>query len=473
MSLCILNTIIYSTDLTSAIIRLKFFKINYKVHMDGGNKSDALDLVSESHMLNDEMINGTPEKAPNHRDSIKRLILVFLGLFVVSILLVIFYVALFKSEPAKPAPAAEPKPTTVSVKIEGDKELESLSYGTDYIVSVSGSNYLVNVLKSPKRVIYNGKEVYRGEDLARSALSENGKYWAIETIRDEVRSKRDENTKIVQDTTVRVSTLTINGQKWGEKDNSSLLKVTDNGAPVILSKTGKQTPSQYGEALGEQVIYIGADEKFKTSYGVVSFDMSGDGSNWLATTTSPSTKESVDLFVNNVKKESLDTRILKRVDIDSEGNYLLGFCQQSSEATGVGILGKDCQISINSKTRTTVSGSVYIAGTLGKGGVYAGVDRELKQGFIKNNRSDLALEHRKDLDGETTTPLGVYLNQAGDKYAVTTSRKIEGKLKVNLSINGEVIDNTISSDSLFGFGPGDDAATLFIYELPASSSVSS
>lgn len=434
--------------------------------MDGGNKPDSLDVVSESRRLNDEMINGVPEPKPDHSGTIKRVVLIFVGLLVISILLAVSYVMLFKPDPAPPAPAPEPKPVTTSVKIEGDEELSKLAYGTDYSVSASGKDYLVSVWKSPKRVIYNGKEVYRGEDLVNSTLSENGQKWAIETVRDEVRSKRDENTKIVQNTNVRVSTLTVNGQKWGEKDNSSLLRVTDSGAPVILLQTGKQTPSQYGEALDEEVIYIGNNEKFKTSYGVVSFDMSGDGSDWLATTANPSTKEVVDFFVNNTKKESLDTRILKRIDIDDEGNYLLGFCQQSADVSGTGILGKDCQISVNSKTRTTISGTVYMANTLGAKETYAGIDRELKQGFVKNIRSDLALEHRKDMDEDPETVLGVYLNNTGDKYAVTSTRNIDSKVRVNLSINGDVIENTVSSSSLFGFGSGEDASTLFIYELP-------
>lgn len=460
--------IIYPTGLTSAIIELKFLTQIIKFFsMDGGNKSDSLDIVSESHKLNDALINGEPEKAPNHRGSAKRLALIFVGLFVVSILLAVSYVSLFKPGPVKPTPAPAPKPAISYVKIEGDKDLNSLTYGTDYSVAVSGKNYLAAISKSPKRVIYNGKEVYRGEDLVSSALSENGKYWVVETVRNEVRSKRDENTKIVQDTNVKVSTLTVNGQKWGEKDNSSLLQITDGGAPVILTSTGKQTPSQYGEALSEEVVYFGDAEKFKTSYGVADFGMSGDGANWFATTVSPNTKEVVDFFVNNTKKESLDTRILKRIDIDSEGNYLLGFCQQPSEvSTGVGLLGKDCQISVNSKTRTTISGTVYMANALGANETYAGIDKELKQGFVKNNRSDLALEHRKDMDEDSATTLGVYLNSTGDKYAVTTTRKVEGKVRVNLSINGQVIDNTVSSDSLFNFGAGDDSATLFIYELP-------
>ncbi len=430
---------------------------------------DSLDIVAESHKLNDEMINGAPEKAPNHRESAKRLVLIFLGIFVVAVLLSLFYVALFKPESTKPTPTPQSKPSTTYIKIEGDAALSTLKYGVDYTVATSGKNYLVSIKKSPKRVIYDGKEVYRGDDLADTTLSSDGNKWAVETVRTDVRSKRDENTKILQNTNVKVSTFIINGQKWGEKDNSKLLKVTNDGAPVILTDTGKQTPSQYGDSLSEQVIYFGSSEKFKTSYGVADFSMSGDGSNWFATTNSPNTKDIVDFFVNNTRKESLDTRILKRISIDNEGNYLLAFCQQAPDGIGDGILGKDCQISVNSKTRTTISGTVYLADTLGSTETYAGVDKELKQGFVKNIRSDLALEHRKDMEEDPNTYLGVYLNNTGDKYAVTTARNVAGKRKVNLTINGKLIDNTINSGSLYGFGAGDDSATLFIYQLPTTS----
>lgn len=445
--------------------------------MHGGKKSEVssaegtvsptpVDAVAEARKLNDAMINGEPTPPPDHSGALKRVVALFFGLFALAIFSAGLYWIFFKPEPAKPAPAPAPKPTTTSIKIEGDKDLSSLTYGVDYSVSTSGSNYLVNVYKSPKRVIYNGKEVYRGEDINAVVLSENGKYWAIQTNRQEMRSKRDENTKIVQDTEVSVATLTVNGQKWGERDNSRLVGLTDNGAPSFITKTGKQTPSQYGEALSEEILYIGEAEKFKTSYGVVGYDMSGDGANWLVTTANPSTKEVYDFFVNNTKKDSLDARILERVNIDSEGNYLLAFCQQPSDALGVGLIGKDCQISVNGKTRTTISGTVYLAGRLGLSEVYAGIDRELKQSFSKNSRTDLILEHRKDMDEDPNTVLGVYLNEPGDKYAVTTIRSVAGKIRVNLSINSELIENTVSSDSLFGFGDGDDAATLFIYELP-------
>lgn len=85
---------------------------------------------------------------------------------------------------------------------------------------------------------------------------------------------------------------------------------------------------------------------------------------------------------------------------------------------------------------------------------------------MKNTRSELILEHSKDLDEEAKTALGVYLNESGDKYAVTTTRVLDGKIRVNLSINSEAISNTVGGASLFGFGDGDDSATLFIYELP-------
>ncbi|HRV76363.1 MAG: hypothetical protein H6799_02335 [Candidatus Nomurabacteria bacterium] len=437
--------------------------------MFGGKKKDSLDIIAESHRLNDQMINGDPEKKPNNKDSLKRVFYIFVGLFIASLLATLVYIILLKPEPAKPAPTPEPKPLISLLKIEGDEELKNLVYGSDYSVSTSGKNYLVSVNKVPKRLIYNGKEVYRGDDLVNSNLSKDGKHWALETVRDEVRSKRDENTKIVQNTNVRVSTIYINGQKWGEKDDSRLLAVTNSGAPVILSKTGKQTPSQYGEALSEEIIYFGATEKFKTSYGVVNFLMNSDGSNWLVTTANPSTKEAVDLFVNNTKKESLDARILKRLSIDDQGNYLVGFCKDNVNSTGVGVIGKDCQVSVNGKTRTSISGTVYLAQTLGSLETYAGVDRELKQSFIKNIRTDLALEHRKDIDDDPETMLGVYLNGRGDKFAVTSTRVINNRIKVSISINGEIIENKIFSASLFGFGVDENEATLFIYELPNKS----
>lgn len=457
------------------IILLKF-KIASSIYMDGGKKSgdnladqatsQVVDPVAEARRVNDAMINGEPTPPPDHKGTGKRLLAIFGLIIGLAVLSSLVYWVFFRLEPAKPAPAAAPKPTTSYVKIEGDSELARLSYGVDYSVEFSGGNYLVEVVKSPKRLIYNGTEVYRGEDIAYSSLSESGKYWALETRRQETRSKRDEATKIVQNTVVSVSSFNINGQAWGEKDNAELLEVTDNGAPVILSKSGKQTPSQYGEALNEESIYFGESEKFKTSYGVINFEMSGDGANWLVTTANPSTKEVYDFFVKNTKKDSLDARILRRLAIDSRGNYLLAFCQQPSDAPGVGILGKDCQISVNGKTRTTISGSVYLAAELGSGEVYAGVDRELKQSFLKNSRSELILEHSKDLDEEVKTALGVYLNENGNKYAITTTRVLDGKTRVNLSINSEAVSNTVIGPSLFGFGNGDDSATLFIYELP-------
>lgn len=452
------------------------FKLSKLRMMYGGSKHNlnpvegvnnpTLDLVAESRKLNDAMINGEPTSLPSHKANLKRLLAIFGLLFGLALIFTSLYWLFFRPDPAKPAPAPAPKPTISYVKIQSDKELTGLTYGTDYSVQYSGDNYLVNVVKSPKRLIYNGKEVYRAEDIVNASLSKNGRYWALETLRQEVRSKRDENTKLVQETTVSVSTLIINGQKWGEKDSSRLIAVTNNGAPVILNKTGKQTPSQYGDALNEEVVSIGETEKFRTSYGVISFGISGDGSNWYATTANPSTKEIYDLFINNTRKDSLDARILKRVAIDEEGNYLLAFCQQTSDAPGVGILGKDCQISVNGKTRTTISGTVYLAGVLGSTETYAGIDKELKQSFVKNSRVDLVLEHSKDLDESKSASLGVYLNETGDKYAVTTSKSISGKLRVNLSINAELVSNAIVNPSLFGFGSGDEAATLYIYELP-------
>jgi hypothetical protein len=440
--------------------------------MIGGNNSSDIDSGKN---LNSEMINGPKNEQPKAEGALKRLGLIFAGIVVLSLISSLIYFMFFNAEPPAPAPATEPKPITTSVVIEGDAELKELKYGSDYSVQVAGPNYLVNVTTTPKRVFYNGEEVYRGEDVVSAYLSSNGKYWAVHTTRQEQRTKRDENTKIVQTTTVDVATIKVNGQDWGEKDNSILLGISDSGAPQLVQRTGKQTPSQYGQALEEEIVFSGESERFKTSYGLVSYKFSADGSDWLATTKNPSTQEVVDFFVNGAKKESLDARILKRVSIDEEGNYLLAFCKENSELIGAGLIGKDCQISVNGKTRTTISGTVYLADRLGLQETYAGIDRELRQGFSKNNRVDLALEHRKDMDEYPETILGAYINPRGDKYAVTTSRIIkstatrpdeEPSLRVNLSINAEVIENKITRPSLFAFGTGEDEPTLFIYELP-------
>jgi hypothetical protein len=364
---------------------------------------------------------------------------------------------------------------TSSVKITGDKELTTLNYGADYTIEVANSSYLVQVNRPPKRLFYNGKEVYRGEDLTSSALSADGKHWVVQTNRQEQRSKRDENTKILQNTMVDVSTYTVDGNKWGERDNARLVAINNAGKPNFIQKTGKQTPSQYGDALDEEVIYSGDDKRFETSYGVLSYQMSGDGSNWLTTTKNPSTRDVYDFFVNGTKKDSLDARIIKKISIDEDGNYMLAFCKETANFGGVGLIGKDCQISVNGKTRTTISGTVYLADVLGKKETYAGIDRELKQSFSKNARLDLILEHRKDMEEDPATILGVYLNQTGDKYAITTSRMVkttknDGTIDVSyrlyLSINSEFIENDINSPSILKFGSGDEDRTLFIYEIP-------
>jgi hypothetical protein len=444
--------------------------------MSGGNNSSE---IESAKVLNSKMIDGPESKPPKLAGSFKRLALLFGGIIILSLISSLIYFMFLKPEPPVPTPEPEPKPVTTSIEIKGDNEIAKLNYGLDYFVDVSGENYLVSIVKSPKRVIYNGEEVYRGEDLVASFLSANGKYWAIQTTRDEQRIKRDENTKIEQSTVVQVATFTVNNQEWGQKDNSRLLGVSDSGAPQYVHKTGKQTPSQYGEALEEEVVFAGESERFKTDYGVVSYRFSGDASDWLITTKNPSTKEVYDFFVNGAKKDSLDARILKRASIDNAGNYLLAFCKEGSEFTGVGLIGRDCQISVNGNTRTTISGTVYLASNLGLNETYAGIDRELRQGFSKNSRVDLILEHRKDMDEDPNTILGVYLNETGTKYAVVTSRQIkeiasrtdtpqpnQERTRVNLSINAEVIDNSIMKPSLFAFGTGEDAETLFIYELP-------
>jgi hypothetical protein len=436
--------------------------------MSVGNSFSELESAKS---LNREMINGPDSKRPKLNGTFRRLGLIFSGIIILSLISSLVYFLVLKPEPEAPVAQPEPKPVTTSIKIEGDEQLSSLVYGVDYFVDTSGSNYLVSVVKTPKKVFYNGEKVYEGEDLTASYLSANGKYWAVQTTRDEQRTKRDENTKIVQNTVVQVATFTINEQEWGQKDNARLVGVSDSGMPQFIQKTGKQTPSQYGEALEEEIVFFGENERFKTDYGIVEYKFSGNGDDWLATTNNPSTKEVLDFFVNGFKQESLDARILKRISIDAEGNFLLAFCKEDSEFSGVGLIGKDCQISVNGKTRTTISGTVYLANELGLNETYAGVDRELRQGFSKNSRVDLALEHRKDMDEDPATILGAYLNESGTKYAVITSRVVDDgpstNLRINLTINAEVVENNINKPSLFAFGSGDDDQTLFIYELPS------
>ncbi len=425
--------------------------------------------------FNKPIISGPENEPPQTKAVLKKVGIIIGIVLTLSILGTVIYSTFFKKEPVAPPPPPPPKPVTTSIEVKGDKELNSLKYGEDYSIQVANSSYIVQVVRPPKRLFYNGQEVYRGEDLTTAAISADGKHWALQTNRQEQRSKRDPNTKILQNTMVDVSTFTIDGQKWGERDNARLVAITNSGEPNFIQKTGNQTPSQYGVALEEEVIYSGDNKRFETSYGVLSYQMSDDGSDWLATTRNPSTKDVYDFFVNGVKKDSLDARIIKKISIDQDGNYLLGFCQQPSDFGGVALIGKDCQISVNGKTRTTISGTVYLADVLGQKETYAGIDRELRQSFSKNARLDLILEHRKDMEEDAATVLGVYLNQSGDKYAITTARNVEvtqndGTKKTSyrlyLSINSEFIENDVDSASLLKFGSGDEDETLFIYKIP-------
>jgi hypothetical protein len=412
---------------------------------------------------------------PQVGDVLKRFGVIIIGVLVLSAIGTLLFMVMNKKTPLLAPEPEKKKPVLSSVKMTGDQELKALVYQQDYTVQVSASNYLIHVVSTPKRLIYNGKEVYRGEDLIRSTLSADGKHYAYEITRKEQRTKRDENTKILQDTIVDVGTYVIDGNKWGEKDNSRLVGLTNDASPNYIQSTGKQTPSQFGEPLNEEVIYNGEDKRFQTSYGVLRYEMSDDGKNWLTTTRNPSTRDVNDFYVNGAKQDSLDARILKRLTIDQDGNYLIALCQQPSDLPGVGMIGQDCQISVNGKTRTTISGSVYLAEKLGQKETYAGIDRELRQSFSKNARLDLILEHRKDMDEDAATVLGAYLNQSGDKYAMTTARYVtitkndgtqEVIYRVYLSINSELIENQINAPSLLKFGTGDDDETLFIYELP-------
>lgn len=414
---------------------------------------------------------------PSAKENLKKVGLILGVMILLSGVGSLVYFAFFRSEPVIPTPKEEePKPALSLVKMKGDEEVKSLVYGADYKAQVGNGNYLIEVTKTPKRLIYNGKEVYRGEDLVTAALSPDGKKWAYQTTRSEERTKRDENTKLLQTTVVNVATYVVDGQKWGEKDNARLLSLDKEGVPTYIQQTGKQTPSQYGESLEEEVIYNGEEKRFQTSYGVVAYSASSNNENWFVTTKNPSTKDIYDFYVNGVKKDNLDARILKKISVDNKGNYLVGFCQQPSEITsGAGLIGKDCQISVNGKTRTTISGTVYLADVLGDKETYAGIDRELKQSFNKNARLDLIVEHRKDMDEDAATELGIYLNESGDKYALTTSRMVtttknDGTLETNyrlyLSINSELTQNEVNAPSLLKFGIGEDAPTLFIYELP-------
>lgn len=429
--------------------------------MAGGDRPDSsLDIVDQSHKVNDDLINGPGVASPPgwHKDNLKRLIAVLVFLLVSSLLLSLIYFAFFRQAPSNNRQTVEPKPDVSYVNITSDKDLSDLKYGVDYSVALSGKNYLVNVSKTPKRVVYNGAEVYRGEDVVKASLSGDGSHWAIETSRDEIRSKVDENTKITQKTNVKVSTFIVNGQKWGEKDGANLVAVTNSGKPVFISSTGKQTPSQYGESLSEEVVYFGSEEKFRTGYGVISFVLSFDDSTWLATTKSPNTKELIDLFVNNSKKASLDGRLLKTLAINSSGDYLSTYCQ-SGDDTGRGLVGSNCEISVNGKTRTTISGSMFIASTFAVDQTYAGVDNSLGQIFLKNNRTDLSSSQKGDI-------IGVYLNNDGNKYAIISSFKDGARVKLAITINNELVEDTASLDSLFKFGVNSDSPTLFVYNLP-------
>jgi hypothetical protein len=424
--------------------------------------------------FNSEMVGGPLLPSPKAEKPIKKVVMIISGIIITSLLATLVYLALFSKPPTIPTPVATPKPVTATIKLRGE-ELGALKYGTDYFVDVSGRNYLITVLSAPKRLIYNGKEVYRGEDLKNAVLSADGKHWAMQKVRQEQRTKRDDNTKILQNTQVEVATFVVDGNQWGEKDNSRLVALNINGNPQFIQTTGVQTPSQYGEALDEQIVFNGQEEIFKTSYGILEYETDSSGKNWLATTNNPSTNEVVDFFVNGSKGDSLDARILKRISLDEDGNYLLAFCKEGSDSVGIGLIGKDCQISVNSKTRTTIAGTVFLSKTLGKDETYAGIDKELQQSFSKNSRLDLELEHRKDFEEDPATIFGVYLNQSGEKFAITTSRNIaetqtdgtvENKFRLNLSINSAVIDNSVDSASLLSFGFGEDDQTLFIYELP-------
>jgi len=428
-----------------------------------------------NNAMHNPVINGPAQEPTDYKAIAKKVAIIIAAVLILSGIGTGIYYAFFRKEPAPPPTPPAPKPVTSSVKITGDKELTALKYGDDYTIEVANSSYLVQVNRPPKRLFYNGKEVYRGEDMTSSALSADGKHWVVQTNRQEQRSKRDENTKILQNTLVNVSTYNVDGQKWGERDNSRLVAINNDGKPNFIQKTGKQTPSQYGDALDEEVIYSGEEKRFENSYGILGYQMSGDGANWLVTTKNPSTKDVYDFFVNGTKKDSLDARIIKKISIDEAGNYMLGFCKATADFGGVGLIGKDCQISVNGKTRTTISGTVYLADVLGDKETYSGIDRELKQSFSKNNRLDLILEHRKDMEEDPATVLGVYLNQTGDKYAVTTSRMVkttknDGTIEVNyrlyLSINSEFIENDVKSASILKFGTGDEDRTLFIYEIP-------
>ncbi len=454
-------------------------KQNQQIPVQDGNlagqQMSVQDQIKEGMKVSKPIYSVPDAPPPSAKENLKRVGLILGVIILLSGVGSLIYFAMFQPEPAMPIDPPKPKPTLTSIRISGDEELKNLKYLEDYKVATGNGNYLVEVVKTPKRLIYNGKEVYRGEDLVSGSLSPDGKKWAYETTRKEERTKRDENTKLLQTTIVDVATYTVDGQKWGERDNASLLGVSNDGAPTFLQSTGKQTPSQYGEPLNEQILYSGEEKRFQTSYGVISYVPSNNNKNWLVTTKNPSTKDVYDFYVSGSKKDNLDARIIKEVNVDDEGNYLVAFCQENSTSIGVGLIGKDCQISVNGKTRTTISGTVYLASVLGVKETYAGIDKELKQSFSKNARLDLIVEHRKDMDEDGAAELGVYLNETGDKYALTTSRMVtttlndgtqETKYRLYLSINSELIENEVNSPSLLDFGIGEDSPTLFVYGLP-------
>jgi hypothetical protein len=437
-----------------------------------------LEQAQSGIAANQDIIAGSPQLPPKPPSVRPRLTSLLILIIVLATLSVGIYYAFLKKDPPPPPTPPAPKPTTITNQIKLDDDLLALTYGTDYSILYADGHYLINVTKSPKRVVYDGSEVYKGEDIGSVWLSPNGQHWAIQTNRQERRSARDDNTKIVQDTLVDVATFTVDSEKLKDQDRATLRGITNSKQLIWTQKTGKETPSQYGEALPEEDLFIGDAKKFTSQYGIVSVGLSPAEKNWFALTKSPNTKELLDFYINADRKDPLDARILKDVSIDDSGSYIIALCQNPSDYPGSTAIGKDCQVGVNGKTRTTIAGNVYLAISYGQNSEsYAGIDRDLGQEFLRNQRTDLIVEQRKDLQEDPKTTLGVYVNEDGTKMATTSTRTIEElssdgktktkKIRTNLSINHSLTDNNIATQSFFDFGSGEYKDTLFIYTLPA------
>ncbi len=424
---------------------------------------------------------GSPDLPPKTEPGTKKRILSLVILLTVLAAIITAILMVVNRKPAPvPAPAPTPKPTTLNINIEGPSDLAKLKFGIDYFMETANGHYLLAVTKSPKKIYYDGKEIYAGEDIKSWRISPDGKSWMVETTRREIRSIRDEATKIVQDTEVEVSKFNLSGNGQLEGINARPLTLLNDAKLYWVQKTGRQTPSQYGEALPEEELYLAGEKKFSSAYGILSLGTSPNQQNFYLTANNPNTKEKLDFYINTEQKDPLDARILQNIILDDQKNYMLVFCQTPNPISEFEPSGKDCQVDINGKARTTISGTVYVASGLAQEQAYFGLDRDLKQSFLKNVRSDLPLEHSQDLSQDPATKLKVLINDSGSKNAVISSRIVDEvaadrvtitkKPQYNISINSQLVENTLNTHSFFQFGFGDDQVTLFIYTLPPTMS---